>query len=193
MRLYSATCPKCQKDNGFKRKSRINSLCKLCCDQKKIGTTPWNKGGTISQEIKAKISMSCLGRVPSNKEQTFNGIPQTYEHRRKISCSLRGIPEADFSGFIASETQRERAKFNELGLHLECFKRDNFTCLICNKNNLELKAHHVNAWNLFPEERFLLDNLATLCSICHENFHSEFGRGHNTKEQFALFKSQHRV
>jgi hypothetical protein len=164
-------------------------LCKECCDKKKTGVIPWNKDKTTSETTKAKISISCLGRIPSNKGQTFEGIAQTYEHKRKISCSLRGISEIDFSGFTTSETQRERTKFNELKLHLECFKRDNFTCLKCNKVNLELKAHHLNAWNLFPEERFSLDNLATLCSVYHKLFHSEYGRGSNTKEQFALFKS----
>lgn len=191
MNLYPATCGDCGKDNGFKRKSRIHNLCKECSSKKKIGRSPWNKNKVLAKETKLKISNSCLGREPVNKGMKFN--PQTYEHRLKISCSLRGLPEAEFTDFVTTETQRERAKFNELKLHLECFKRDNFTCLVCCKNNLELKAHHLNAWNLFPAERLLLNNLATLCSMCHERFHSEFGRGNNTKEQFILFKSHNGV
>lgn len=186
MRLYPAICGYCKKDNGFKRKDRISTLCKDCCTKRKISRIPWNKGQILSEQTKLKISNSCLGREPSNKGT--KGTTQTHEHKLKISCSLRNIQESDFSGFVTSKTQRERAKFNELGLHLECFKRDNFTCLICLRINTELKAHHLNAWNLFVEERFSLDNLVTLCSVCHEKFHSKFGRGSNTKEQFNLFK-----
>lgn len=63
------------------------------------------------------------------------------------------------------------------------------TCQICN-NELSLLAHHIFAWNKYPEKRFDLENGITLCTNCHKNFHSKFGRGNNDLEQFIDFLKQ---
>lgn len=67
------------------------------------------------------------------------------------------------------------------------FERDNYTCTICGQRNGNHVAHHLNGWNKFPEERFLTDNGVTLCEVCHKKFHSQFGYGNNTKEQFEEY------
>ena len=67
----------------------------------------------------------------------------------------------------------------------QVMKRDNYTCQICgNSPSGNLNAHHLNAWNAFPEQRFDLDNGVTLCVDCHKEFHKMYGRGGNTREQF---------
>lgn len=68
-------------------------------------------------------------------------------------------------------------------------QRDNFQCQICARRGGELHAHHLNAYNIFESERYILSNGQTLCSHCHEFFHLLFGAGNNTSLQYEEFKS----
>lgn len=71
------------------------------------------------------------------------------------------------------------------------FQRDNYTCKICGDNKGgNLNAHHLNGWNAFPEQRFDLDNGVTLCTDCHKEFHSQYGYGDNTREQFDEYAAR---
>lgn len=61
--------------------------------------------------------------------------------------------------------------------------RDGYKCICCGKD-YELKVHHLDGFDNFPEKRLDLSNAVTLCENCHKNFHLLYGRGNNTKEQF---------
>lgn len=62
--------------------------------------------------------------------------------------------------------------------------RDNFTCLCCGKIHGDLEVHHLNGYNWCIEGRTDETNAITLCHNCHKNFHSIYGNGNNTIEQF---------
>lgn len=64
------------------------------------------------------------------------------------------------------------------------FKRDNYTCQCCGQYSGNLKAHHLDGFNWCIEKRTDPNNGITLCETCHNNFHSIYGKGDNTKEQF---------
>lgn len=75
----------------------------------------------------------------------------------------------------------------------DVFGRDGYTCKCCGeKASGKLNAHHLNSWDSFPEERFDIDNGITLCEGCHKTFHSEYGYGNNTKEQFWEFVNEYK-
>ena len=62
--------------------------------------------------------------------------------------------------------------------------RDNYTCQNCGRFSGDLNVHHLDGYNWFKEGRLDPNNAITLCENCHSNFHSIYGRGNNTKEQF---------
>lgn len=63
--------------------------------------------------------------------------------------------------------------------------RDNYTCKCCEKkSDVNMVAHHLCGYNWYKEGRYDETNGVTLCGTCHKNFHSIYGKGNNTKEQF---------
>ena len=73
------------------------------------------------------------------------------------------------------------------------YQRDYYTCKVCNKKGGKLNAHHIDGWNWCTEKRFDVDNGITLCESCHEDFHSVYGKGDNTEEEFLLFSMLSRI
>ena len=70
------------------------------------------------------------------------------------------------------------------------FVRDGYMCKICGENTRTLAAHHLDAFEIFPEKRFDVDNGVTLCGVHHTQFHRVFGFGKNTAEQFQEYVEQ---
>lgn len=63
--------------------------------------------------------------------------------------------------------------------------RDNYTCYCCHKKSADdLEVHHLDGYNWCIDKRVDVTNGITLCHNCHSNFHSVFGMGDNTREQF---------
>lgn len=62
--------------------------------------------------------------------------------------------------------------------------RDNYTCQRCGQKNGDLTVHHLDGYNWCIDKRTEVTNGITLCNNCHKFFHSIFGHGNNTKEQF---------
>ena len=85
-----------------------------------------------------------------------------------------------------SEQVRNSVQYDEW--RFAVYKRDKNLCGICGIRKDPMIAHHLDGFNLFPEKRFDVDNGVTLCDYHHIAFHSNYGFGNNTKEQFEEFK-----
>jgi len=81
---------------------------------------------------------------------------------------------------------RNSAEYKEW--RLSVWIRDKTKCQICGIRKDPMVAHHLDGFNLFPEKRYDVDNGVTLCDYHHISFHSNYGFGNNTKEQFEEFK-----
>lgn len=71
------------------------------------------------------------------------------------------------------------------------FHKFEHKCDCCGVKGGELNAHHLNSWNTHVEERYHVGNGVLLCVKCHIKFHSIYGFGFNTKEQYYNFKENY--
>lgn len=62
--------------------------------------------------------------------------------------------------------------------------RDNNTCQCCGATDKKNVVHHLNGYIWCVEQRVDPKNGVTLCVDCHKEFHSIYGYGGNTEEQF---------
>lgn len=86
-----------------------------------------------------------------------------------------------------SEEDREKGRhYTEYPLwRTTVFEECNYTCQCCGDNSGgNLIAHHLNGWHWCKEERFCDYNGVTLCELCHDKFHKEYGYKDNTRAQF---------
>ena len=63
--------------------------------------------------------------------------------------------------------------------------RDNYTCQCCGKASYgDMEVHHLDGYDWCVEKRTDDTNGVSLCSMCHKAFHTKFGYGSNTKQQY---------
>lgn len=90
----------------------------------------------------------------------------------------------------SSELQAER-NTPEYREWKKIVKKDKEYCDCCSTAFAEWNvacAHHMNSWNNNPDERYDVNNGVTICWECHWEFHSLYGKGYNTKEQYYQFR-----
>ncbi len=59
-------------------------------------------------------------------------------------------------------------------------------CILCD-GEFKLTPHHLDGWNWCNEKRYDETNLVLICNYYHEDFHSKYLKGNNTKEQFLEY------
>lgn len=85
---------------------------------------------------------------------------------------------------------RERSYEGYKEWRMDVFNRDGFNCLKCGTNSTKdnrLVAHHILNHYSHPELRIEVDNGATLCTMCHKEFHRIYGTMKNNRDQLIEF------
>lgn len=96
-----------------------------------------------------------------------------------------GVNNSKYNPTITDEERIIGRKYQEYDVFIrKVLIRDNYTCQCCGHKNTDLEIHHLNGYNWYIEGRVDVKNGITLCQKCHYSFHSIYGRGNNTKEQF---------
>ena len=151
------------------KRNYLNYLCKCDCG---------NTTEVISSNLrKGTQSCGCLATEKA-KERFIEFLKQN-----------RGENHYRYDGTITDVERNEmnRRKFKCSGLRELSFKRDSYKCEKCGKGGGRLNAHHVQNWKNYPDLRFEISNLCTLCVTHHKEFHSKYGTKFNTKEQMEEY------
>jgi len=121
------------------------------------------KGRNHSEESRQKMSQFATQPRPHLKGAN-NGM-----------YGRTGILNPRYKSGSSPERQKMYVRSEGKDFLRQTYKRDNYTCQRCKTKKTghrTLHAHHINSWSEYPELRFDLNNVVTLCRTCHEWVHS---------------------
>ncbi len=131
--------PNCR-ECGKSLSSYSSIECRVC-SYKTIAQS--NTGRIITKEWRQKLSESHKGKNMGELHWNFKGYPNGERNKLMVRIEYKLWREA-------------------------VFKRDNYTCQICNQYSGYLEADHIKPWAVYPELRYAIDNGQTLCKNCHK-------------------------
>lgn len=178
----------------------------------KVGTM---KGRKLSEERKHQISLSQKGKrrteqarnninmnhVRGSKHPNWNGGKPKCKECSKIlsrmdalycsSCYSKNRPVKEnhwnWKGGISPLREKIRHSIEARIWREGVLSRDNWTCQKTGKRGGNLVVHHILNFSQHPELRTAIDNGITLTKKAHEDFHREYGKSNNSKEQLVEF------
>lgn len=107
-----------------------------------------------------------------------------------ISENLKGENSPNWNHNLTQEERNDTRAYSEYNEWRKMvYQRDKYTCQCCGYKGKRLNAHHLNGYKWDIENRTNINNGITLCENCHTSFHSQYGKGNNTKEQFEEYRN----
>lgn len=151
--------------NNEKRRTQASILAKKNLTTKESRSKVYDKMQT--KEYKEKMSRANKGEK--------NGM-----YGRTGELSSRWNPKRTHDDRVKERKTHADSKWRSL-----VFERDLYTCQRCGDSaGGNLTAHHIYSYDVHIDERQEENNGITLCEKCHKDFHSKYGYGKNTKQQF---------
>lgn len=102
------------------------------------------------------------------KRSGMSGKHHSEATKKKMRLSSSGSRASNWKGGISPLNKIIRRSLQYRIWRELVFKRDNYTCIWCNKRGGELHPDHIKPFSLFPELRFDINNGRTLCIECHK-------------------------
>jgi len=141
-------------------------------------------GKTRTEEQKRKMSLSQMGHKRNL------GKHHSLETNRKIGEKQKGEKNHNWKGSITPINTKIR---NSIEMNLWrriCMERDHFTDQKTGEKGSRknpLQVHHINNFSQVIELRTSIENGITLSRNTHKDFHKQYGKQNNTKEQLIEF------
>ena len=153
-------------------------------DERKVKASIKTKDTLLRADVRTKIKAAM----------------QTKEYREKSRNAklgennpMYGVIGENSPRWNPDRTHEQRVAERKTGKDREwkvaVFIRDSRICKCCGIEKKKIVAHHINSYDVYKEDRYNIDNGITLCETCHKEFHSSYGYGNNTREQFNEFIS----
>jgi hypothetical protein len=90
-------------------------------------------------------------------------------------------------GGKSSQRRIEMSRIEYKMLRKSCFERDAYTCQLCGQQGGDLCMDHILEWCNYPEKRFELSNVRTLCTSCHRSTDNFSHKASKKGRQLWLF------
>jgi transposase-like protein len=118
----------------------------------------------------------------------------TLNTREKLRQAHLGPKQWNWKGGITPDRVRLRVSLDMKLAREACFKRDDYSCRDCGQRGGKLNAHHIWPFQSYPQLKFEVSNLLTLCKRCHDAFHiAAGGHVHPTIGPFLPPKKKYEV
>lgn len=141
-----------------------------CPECKKRIASQTHKGKVTTEETKSKIGLKAKQRPGSLTGKTGNLHPR---FKGGLARDLRNPSNADFAW--------------KTGVRKRCGHRCVISLEKVKRSGAGFACHHLNSFDLFEDQRYLLENGVYLKREIHSQFHQEYGFGNNTEAQFVEF------
>lgn len=140
-----------------------------------------NEVEVTSRELKNEDKKSC-GCLASTQERSKRITGENNPMFGRI-----GALSPVYNEHLTEEERVKGRKYTEYYTwRKDVYERDGYKCIVCETlgDGSNLVAHHLDGYHWAIEKRTEVDNGVTLCSDCHDDFHSKYGKKNNTKRQF---------
>ena len=133
-------------------------------------------GKVVSDQAKKNMSLGSKGKGLGNQHGFKKGVAP-YNKGKMASQETRDRLSISHKKYFDKIGRADVKRYHHVKdrVYLEwrtnVFKRDGFTCQICNQVGGVLNAHHPKTWSEYPKLRYDIDNGVTLCVGCHKNLH----------------------
>lgn len=138
--------------------------------------------------IKIDMMCDCCGKISHtaylNYTRTLNddGTNYCYDCASTMLCSGENSHNWNDQKTHIQRKKDRKLRDNQVFVK-SVLDRDGYKCFCCD-SHINLVVHHLDGYNIDVSKRFDATNGITLCETCHKNFHSLYGYGNNTQQQF---------
>ena len=145
----------------------------------------WIVRKTCMKYLSKLYALGIFSEIDATPSDLNFNLPYVYCRQEDMDRTLRNLDNVVDSLEVVKQARGKGCKDS---WSWRVRERDGHKCVLCGETSVVMHAHHLNSKNTFPEQALDLDNGVTLCQKCHNDFHSEYGHGWNTREQFEEFK-----